>query len=191
MKFRSFLIVACIVVVPLIAMFSHRIPAGTRAAVAAYLRDLVGPRPAPPNAVGAGAAGGASPTPAPSAPAPAPAGAPEQPPGERVERAAAVVSADGLPRVVPISATAPEPEAFGALRALGAVAIESRPLEGPGGHVARCRVPVDGTGELERVFQATGSDAAAAAENLLYEVAAWRRAAPGAGRATAPATMRF
>lgn len=161
MKIRSALLVACIVVVPLIAMFSHRCPAGTRAAVAAFLRDLSRPRP----------------TAAPAVPAAPAAAAP-------VETAATPPTA---------VATLPAPEtgvasaSLGRLRDLGAVAIDCRPLSGRTGHVASCRLPVDGAGQLERVFQATGIDASTAADNLLREVTVWRRgAAP-----ESTSTMRF
>lgn len=183
MKFRSFLIVACIVLVPLIAMFSHRIPPGTRAAVAAFVRDLAGPKAAVPPAGDLAA----SPAPRPTSEVVAP----SVPAGSGVEQAAATVAADAGPRVVPVAALAPEPEAFGPLRALGAVTLDCRPLGGTGGHVASCRLPVDGSGQLERVFQASGADATAAAENLLRDVAAWKRDAAGAGRTAAPTTMRF
>lgn len=186
MKFRSFLIVACMVVVPLIAMFSHRIPSGARAAVAAFLRDLVGPRqPAVPVAPIMTPVAAAPPAVAQAPPATPPATPP-------VNRAAAAESAGAAPRVVPVAAAVPEVEACGRLRDLGAVAIDCRPLAGHDGHVASCRVPVDDSGQLERVFQATGADAATAAEALLREVSAWKAAA-GAGptRVPRPTTMRF
>lgn len=182
MKFRSFLLVACMVVVPLIAMFSHRIPSGARAAVVAFLRDLAGPRPpAVPVAPIMNPVPAAPPAVAPAAPATPP-----------VNRAAAAEQAGAAPRVVPVAAAVPEVEACGRLRDLGAVAIDCRPLAGHDGHVASCRVPVDGSGQLERVFQASGADAATAAEALLREVSAWKAAA-GAGptRVPRPTTMRF
>lgn len=193
MKFRSFLIVACMVVVPLIAMFSHRIPTGTRAAVLAFLRDLAGPRPAT-----ASVAAVVTPVATPAAAtAPAalvsPAVAQAPPVSLPVNRAAAAEPSGATPRVVPVAAAEPEVEACGRLRALGAVAIDCRPLAGHVGHVASCRVPVDGSGQLERVFQATGADAAAAAEALLRDVSAWKAAAAGATptRVPRPTTMRF
>lgn len=175
MKIRSSLLVACIVVVPLIAMFSHRIPPATRAAVGQWLRDVArGSRPGAPPAAARAAV-------APPAP-------------ETGVRPAVAAAAEG-PRVVPVAAVVPVTRAAGAaesasfeqLRALGAVAIECRPLLGAGGHVASCRVPVDGEGQLERVFQATGTDPAAAADKLLFDVNTWRRGTTdGSTR-----TMRF
>lgn len=193
MKIRSFLIVACMVVVPLIAMFSHRIPPGTRAAVVAFLRDMAGPRPAA-APVAPVMAPVASPVAA-TAPAASvqPAVAQVSPAPPPVNRASVSEPAGVAPRVVPVAAAVPEPEACGRLRALGASAIECRPLAGHDGHVASCRVPVDGSGQLERVFQAKGADAATAAEALLRDVSAWKAAAAGGGatRVPRPTTMRF
>lgn len=190
MKIRSFLLVACMVVVPLIAMFSHRIPSGTRAAVMSFLRELGGPRPTATTvvAIDAGAATPAAPPPA------RPAVVQAAPTSDAVNRtAAAEVPVAVSPRVVPVAAAAPEPDAFGSLRALGAVTIECRPLAGGAGHVASCRVPVDGSGQLERVFQATGADVSTAAENLLRDVTAWQAATTAAGptRVRRQGTMRF
>lgn len=167
MKIRSILLVTCLVVVPLIAMFSHRIPPATRAAVGRWLGDMArGSRPI------------------------APAGVPAS-----VEPAVRVSSAAEAPRVVPVAAvvpvsaarSVPEHENLERLRALGAVAIDCSPLPGGGGHVASCRVPVDGAGQLERLFQAVGADPAAATDKLLGDVSAWQRGStPGPSR-----TMRF
>lgn len=168
MKIRSFLLVACIVVVPLIAMFSHRLPPGARAAVVGLVRDLAGSPAAHARAVAPQAAQQAAPV------------RPEATPP-------AAASAAVPPRVVPVSTAVPEAAAFGPLRALGAVALDCRPLDARGGHVATCRVPVDGNGQLERVFRATGADAAAAADNLLRDVTAWRHGAVEPRRGT----MRF
>lgn len=172
MKTRTFLLVACMIVVPLVAMFSHRVPAGARTAIGAFLRDCV--NVARPAAV--------------AAPAPLP----QVPVRPAVERAATEPSAHRPeatppPRVVPVAALAPEPAAVESLRALGAVAIDCRPLQGNLGHVASCRLPIDASGQLERVFQATGADAVAATDQLLRDVTTWRRGTTGARRAT----MRF
>lgn len=177
MKIRSILLVTCLVVVPLIAMFSHRIPPAARAAVGQWLRDVSrGSRSAAVTAV------------------PQAAGVPPAAePGVR-PAVAAVPAAEG-PRVVPVAAVVPvtdalvaaEHESLERLRALGAVAIDCRPLPGAGGHIASCRVPVDGEGQLERVFQALGTDPAAAADKLLGDVSAWQR-----GSIVRPSrTMRF
>lgn len=173
MKLRSVLLVACIVVVPLIAMFSHRIPPAARTAATRWLRDAcLGTRPA-------GQAVARAPAVAPPAPLPNPA------PGRTIPTAA------DEPRVVPVTAQVPpdaaQPASLARLRELGAVAIDCRALPAPGGHIASCRLPVDGAGQLERVFQATGADEAAAAAQLLRDVDAWRRGS----RVAAPRTLRF
>ena len=65
------------------------------------------------------------------------------------------------------------------LTALGAIAFECQPVPGSAGLFASgCRVPVDPTGQLQRVFQATGSDPATATEALVAQVQAWRQRAP-------------
>lgn len=171
MKIRSFLLVACIVVVPLIAMFSHRLPPGARTAVGGFIRGLVGTPPtAAPAAVPRAMPLVESPHAAPAAAAPA-----------------TVAPATVAPQVVPVAAAVPVTGAVDQLRALGAVAIDCRPLAGQGGHVASCRLPVDGDGQLERVFRATGADATSAADNLLRDVTAWQRGTPE----PRPGTMRF
>ena len=165
MKIRSTLLVACIVVVPLIAMFSHRVPPAVRTAALAWLRDAM--------------RGGRVVSPA----VPAPVAVPVPP-------VAARDAVDG-PRVVPVAAVAPAAapahESLQRLQELGAVEIDCRPLPGSGGHVASCRVPVDGAGQLQRVFQAAGDDPATAADKLLHDVNAWR----GGAAATSPRTVRF
>jgi len=65
--------------------------------------------------------------------------------------------------------------ARGRLAALGAVAIETHPLEGVSGvHLASCRVAMDADGQLHRVFQAAAPTAAEAVSELVRQVVAWR-----------------
>lgn len=62
------------------------------------------------------------------------------------------------------------------LASLGAVSFECQPLAGPDGlYSSSCRVPVDATGQLQRVFQASGHDAVSASAALLEQVLAWRQ----------------
>ncbi|MFM8709353.1 MAG: hypothetical protein ACKOHK_15065, partial [Planctomycetia bacterium] len=62
------------------------------------------------------------------------------------------------------------------LKALGAVSFECLPQAGPEGlYSSTCRVPVDATGQLQRVFQASGHDAGSASAALLDQVLAWRQ----------------
>lgn len=83
------------------------------------------------------------------------------------------------------------------LKALGAVSFDCQPLPGSEGlHSSSCRVPVDATGQLQRVFQATGHDPASASAALLAQVSAWqqRAAVPPSGAAASgmlPSGDRF
>lgn len=62
------------------------------------------------------------------------------------------------------------------LKELGAVSFDCQPLPGPEGlHSSACRVPVDATGQLQRVFQANGHDPGSASAALLEQVRAWRQ----------------
>jgi hypothetical protein len=55
-------------------------------------------------------------------------------------------------------------------------------------HVASCGVALDASGQLLRVFQASGPDPAAATRTLLADVSAWRsRLASGQPAAAAAA----
>lgn len=158
MKFRTCILVVCMTVVPALAMFSHHVPAGLRQAVRCHLWEPVATwlRPSEAPHAHVAVADGES---APSA-APAPAAGP---------------AAKPLPGSTPAAAR---------LAALGAGAIDVRPLEGVAGmHVASCRVAMDAAGQLHRVFQAPGADRDAATAALADQVQAWRdrlaaRAAP-------------
>lgn len=62
------------------------------------------------------------------------------------------------------------------LKDLGAVSFDCQPLPGSEGlHSSSCRVPVDATGQLQRVFQATGHDPGSASAALLEQVLAWQQ----------------
>jgi len=192
MKIRSGLLVACIVVVPLVAMFSHRIPPDAREAVREFLRGGAGESRRPPAPlVVAPASPAVMPTVVMEA-GPASA-APLQPASVQTAAAAASNAPEGRsPPVVAIAShvaigTGAGSDGIEQLRSLGAVAIECRPLHGSGGHVASCRMPVDGAGQLERLFQATGVDADSAVDRLLHDVNQWRRGTGGGP----PRTMRF
>lgn len=164
MTLRTTLLAVCMVAVPGVALFSHRVPAhvraGTRDAVTkavAWCRDAVMPNrttqtPAPEPDVGA-------------RPGPAPAGpdavaARPMPPTDRPEQA---------------------------LARLGVTSLECRPLPGQqGGHVASCAVALDADGQLLRVFHGTGRDRDAALTALAAEVDGWRSRFAGAGRGEHP-----
>lgn len=159
MKVRASILVVCMTVVPALAMFSHHVPAGLRQAARCHLWEPVAAwlRPAEGSHAGSGIAEGEPASPA--APATVAAPAAEPPPGR-------TPAADRL-------------------AALGAAAIEVRPLEGVAGvHVASCRVAMDAAGQLHRVFQAPGADPNAATAALADQVQAWRDRL--AARATQP-----
>jgi len=87
------------------------------------------------------------------------------------------------------------------LKSAGAVAFDCQPLPGSEGlFSSSCRVPVDATGQLQRVFQASGPDPGTASASLLAQVTAWRQrmapqqpaaAAGAANSAAPPADERF
>ena len=179
MRVRSLLLAACMVVVPMLAMFSHHVPREVAAAARTMLWKPVV------EWAGRWRSG-------------EPAGAPESP---RVADAAPATAAEGMPAAVPepppaaaappriasSPAVAPPPvfdrPAAGAgrrgledrLLQLGATAIDCQPAQAGGAFLASCRVPVDSAGQLERLFQATGQDVEAALERLLSDVDAWKQ----------------
>lgn len=181
MKARASLLIAFMIVVPAAAMFSHRIPADVRRSmrecssrlVASWTGGRPDARPTSPQT----ATDGPSAAEALSA---ADAGA--------SATAAAVVSradADGR------SAAPPVRRAEDSLEALGVVGLECRPLAGGVGHMATCSVPLDASGQLFRVFHATGPDGNAAVETLAADIAAWRTRSPSRVAATVqPETPR-
>jgi hypothetical protein len=62
------------------------------------------------------------------------------------------------------------------LKSAGAVAYDCQPLPGAEGlFSSSCRVPVDATGQLQRVFQASGPDPGTASAALLAQVTAWQQ----------------
>lgn len=169
MRIRTSLIFACMTVVPLMALLSHRVPGEVRAAVRCRLWEPIESwvaslsRGRPQVATDDG---------------------PADPPP----------SAAALPAVGPESVPTPAPgvtEGRDALAALGAVAIDCRPLDGvTGTHVAACRVAIDDAGQLHRVFQAAGRSPDEALAALVDVVRGWqRRVAGGSTRAAAP--LRF
>lgn len=171
MTFRTSLLAVCMIAVPGVALFSHRVPADVRAGVrgavtkgVAWCHDAVtSAKPAP--TVG--------PAPAPVATAPT-----------------------GPATPAPVGATSPRPLAApqqpeAKLASLGATSLECRPLPGPqGGHVASCAVPLDAEGQLLRVFHGSGGDRDAALQALAAEVDGWRsrsRSVPGRWNPVSPA----
>lgn len=89
----------------------------------------------------------------------------------------------------PEAAVTPPPQAplatdsRSGLAALGCVAIDCRPLEDTiGMHVASCRVAVDASGQLHRVFQAAGQTPNEAMAALEQTVRGWQSRREATGR---------
>jgi len=183
MNLRSLLLIGCMLVVPLLALFSHLVPPEFRAATRRCVAAAVGRWSATP---------AASDRPPASVELQPPANGPAR---DRLFSTAAVgfepaaVPAASEPAAPPLVAQladrtrqirdqqARDHQATEAqLNALGAVSFECQPLPGSGGlHSSSCRVPVDAAGQLQRVFQATGPDPNSASSALLAQVAAWRQ----------------
>jgi hypothetical protein len=185
MKLRSALLVACMIVVPLLAMFSHKIPSATRVAVRRQMWEPVidtaraacglpavdqrAPAPFLPTGPMAGpspTAPRAEPGPSTATPPAALQGAIEAQPMEVGSGLGADGSRLGL-------------EAR--LRSLGATRIEWTPAQGGDGlHRCSCRIPAEPTGQLHRVFQAAAADPVAALDSLVGQVTTWSmRVRPG------------
>lgn len=152
MKIRSFLLFACMIVVPLLAMFSHKIPPDVRQAARRHLWE-----PAQRALTG----GGAAPEPAAVAAMPT----------------VAISEAPVSP--APMRAVASQPasldEIEGRLAALGGFAVACAPVSADGGvHRCSCRVAADPSGQLQRVFQSSGRDPATAMQHLLEQVEVWK-----------------
>ena len=192
MKLRSLLLVSCMLVVPALAMFSHLIPtefrAATRRGFAAATSGVLetpaeaGTVPPPPTTPPTAGSPAASPSLLPIAAQPAAVAEPATPPmvAQLADRTRQV--RDQLAR---------DQQAIEAqLKAAGAVSFDCQPLPGPEGlYSSSCRVPVDATGQLQRVFQATGHDPGSSSAALLEQVMGWRQRAvtQSPPAATAPA----
>lgn len=156
MRVRSLLLGVCMVVVPALALFSHHIPPGLTAAVRATVSRRV-----------AAWWARTEPDEVPRDTAALPPADPPAPP----------TAAGGL-QPNPNGSTAARRTVEDRLLELGATAIECQPLPGGSGTlVASCRVAVDASGQLQRVFQAAGPEPTAALERLLAEVRSWRQRA--------------
>lgn len=176
MKIRSALLFACMLVVPALAMFSHRLPSGVRSSVREAFSRAVS-RWARPTALnptrertaGDGEAGSAGQTTS------------DPVAGSATTTAMATVGVEphataGMPPLPDAARRRWEEE----LVRLGAVRIDCRPLLGADGvHVASCGVPLEASGQLVRVFHASGTDPAAAIEALFDDVAGWKQRSTG------------
>lgn len=163
MKFRSALLCAFMLVVPGAAMFSHRIPAPVRAGVREWFHDAM-----------------ASWSTSESKPARAEPPASDELVAHESSQTAAGAATPALRAELPRSSSLDsQPMAANdiekALRALGAQGIECRAVHSTAGiHVATCSVPLDATGQLMRVFHASGANSLSAERSLLAEVESWR-----------------
>jgi hypothetical protein len=188
MKLRSCLLLACMAIVPLVAMFSHKIPRDWRLAAQRLARGEApvpptpqSPAPVPPAPVATAAVPvAATPPPQRSAAPPVPPLVPAVPPGEP---ALALVDVAKPMSPVPTSpAAAPGPADTARdrlmiedqLRALGAVSIECVPMMQGTSHRCSCRVPADPSGQLQRVFQSSNPDPVVALKNLHGQVQFWK-----------------
>lgn len=188
MKLRSALLITCLIVVPLLAMVSHKIPAATRAAVREKLWSPI-VRALAPAAVQPATA-------VPAAGEPTPSIDPSPRPWEQT--APSPPTAPPPTILVGAESSLPIGEANGReslearLRALGATQIDWTSAQGGDGlHRCSCRIPAEPTGQLHRVFQAAAADPLAALDNLVGQVSAWSMRTGGAaeGGMAAGATM--
>lgn len=173
---RTCLLATCMTVVPLLAMFSHKVPRSVRESIRDSIRSILGheltvPVPGPSTTVdrpeddvttladsGENSVGSVS--------------------SPTVRHAATTIPADL------VQDEAGEDERR--LLALGAEGIECRRTPSPsvslsGGsagdvqhHVASCRLPVDPKGQLHRLFHAQGGTPAAALSRLRMDVEVWK-----------------
>ncbi len=183
MKLRSALLIACLIVVPLLAMFSHKVPTTTRAAIRERLwNPMIRPLA---SALGLGATPPTSPPPRQATASPPPADPlqplqPAQAPGLR-EPDATIAGNSPPPAILlgsddslPIGGATGLESLEARLRALGATRIDWTPGQGGDGlHRCSCRIPAEPTGQLHRIFQAAATDPVAALDNLVGQVTAW------------------
>lgn len=155
MKFRSTLLIALMVIVPALAMFSHHVPAGLPAAAGRLLlAPVIGWVASWREAAGPGLTAR----------------------GARVEP---LVEADSMTAAPHAITEADRAAVRERLCDVGVTNVECRQLPGAGaGHVATGRVALDAAGQLQRVFQAAGHDPLAAERRLLEDVTAWRQRQP-------------
>lgn len=172
MRVRSLLLGVCMVVVPALALFSHHIPTGLTAAVRATVSRRV-----------AAWLGRTDPEEVPRETAALPPADTPAPPTASAVAVPGPPAVAGGPQPNPDGSTAARRTVEDRLLELGAAAIECQPLPGGSGTlVASCRVAVDASGQLQRVFQAAGPEPTAALERLLAEVRAWRQRAAAESR---------
>ena len=188
MKLRSCLLLACMAIVPLVAMFSHKIPRDWRLAAQRLARGEapvpptpqspppVPPAPVPTAAVPVAATPPPQRTAAPAVPPLVPAVPPAEPALRLVDVAKPMSPAPTSPAVAPGPADTARDRLMieDQLRALGAVSIECVPMMQGTSHRCSCRVPADPSGQLQRVFQSSNPDPVVALKNLHGQVQFWK-----------------
>jgi len=186
MKIRSTLLFACMLVVPLLAMFSHKIPRDLRRVAWQQVWDPA--RRSITSAFGSTVETPASP--APDGVALAPLQPPVQPPLQQ-----AVVARAPEPVAPAAQPLATRKAIEDRLVELGAFSLECAPRDDIGGlHRCSCRVAADPSGQLQRVFQSADPDPVMALQSLLGQVQFWQqRMAAGLPPTQAPSgqTQRF
>ena len=188
MKLRSCLLLACMAIVPLVAMFSHKIPRDWRLAAQRLARGEApvapppqSPPPVPPAPVATAAVPvAATPPPqrsaAPAVPPLEPAVPPAEPALRPVDVAKPMSPVPTSPAVAPGPADTARDRLMieDQLRALGAVSIECVPMMQGTSDRCSCRVPADPSGQLQRVFQSSNPDPVVALKNLHGQVQFWK-----------------
>lgn len=184
MKVRTCVLIACMTIVPALALFSHQLPAGVREAFRSHVWE-------PAEAWVASIAK--------REPATIVSEATEAPADQNPAAQDTVTTSEASPEYVAEvhaqqpevvraqapSAAEPSSAAAESLVSLGAMAIDCRPFDDlDGTHVASCRVAVDAAGQLHRVFQAAGGSPDQAYAALFATVRAWKERV--AGGATLP-----
>ena len=189
MKLRSSLLFACMLIVPALAMFSHKIPPEVRRA----MREQAWK---PALEMFAGMAG-VTPAAAEKPPVSPPVASPARPAVADVIAATPDPTSAPPPaappaRLAPASAFASVPEPARPLKPsadvrsvrsavesrltdLGAVSFDCLPSPDGGPYRCSCRVAADPSGQLQRVFQSADPDPAAALQNLLGQVQFWKQ----------------
>lgn len=170
MKVRSWLLIGCLALVPLLAMFSHRIPRDWRMAFQRFARGEGFVRA---DRVAWGGETARVEEPAsfkePAVP-PVAVEPPDRPPASRPEAFGAGRAGSGVHRDEAVVRAEVEHQ----LAALGAVAFACAQVPTGGLHRCSCRVSADPSGQLQRVFQSSNPDPVVALRNLLGQVQFWK-----------------
>lgn len=188
MKIRTCLLVICMVAVPMVAMFSHKIPRDWRLAAQRFAR---GEGFAQVGSVARGGEPSRVEKPASDAePAVTPVefNPPATPPSPAAVSVAPASDASHDPALV-------KADVEQRLAALGAVAFECVRMPTGGLHRCSCRVSADPSGQLQRMFQSSNPDPVVALRNLLGQVQFWKhrlaaQPAAAAGSAAAQPGLR-